>query len=697
MKIEEQERVLNNSKKNMIVSASAGSGKTYVLIQYICRLVCEKRIPIKNLLILTFTKAAATEMKERLLRALKAEKTDEFILKQIDDLSVSNISTIHSFCEYCLKKYANILKINENFEIADENVAKKLKFSAIKNIYDLFKNNYQDELMTINFAFRNDYLKLRESVFLIESMLTSVSNKEEFIDKILNSQVNIYLEAEQILSSFIDKEIFNTIDILEKHHFEDIVDNLSKKFLNFESLRFIDKVQLVIDTNFPPLPKKNEVGAEELNFLKDVRKDFNDLSKKLSELALSEDKINIEKEGKLEKALINFYLKYEEEYKRLKQNVNVLDFSDLEQYMLALSHEKLFNEKFDYVFIDEYQDTNSLQEKIVKKVAEKANFVAVGDAKQGIYGFRLASSEIFLRDVEDFSIKENSNAIFLKSNFRSSVRVLNFINEIFKDTMTLDTANIDYLNTSMLSYKKEYKEEDCFAINIDMVAPKVKEEKKFDIYSVKNDDLTDEINFTELETIKVRIEEILKSKIYDPDIEDYRQVEFKDIAIISRSRNTFFNVLGDYLKEKGIPVITSSKKLIQDNPEIQILINILKITLCFNDDVALLSILMSNFGRFNQDEIYNLLQGQEKTLTEIVQENLVFDKILNLLEKFKQNALAYGYKRAFEILFDETNYYPYLYTQNDEYINTVNIFLSEIEKSGFDFDLPSLISYFENV
>lgn len=112
---------------------------------------------------------------------------------------------------------------------------------------------------------------------------------------------------------------------------------------------------------------------------------------------MDEERVEEEKKGELEKALIKLYVKYEEEYKRLKLNSNVLDFSDLEQYMLSLSKEKLFNENYEFVFIDEYQDTNSLQEKIVKKVAENSNFVAVGDAKQGIYGFRLASSKYFER------------------------------------------------------------------------------------------------------------------------------------------------------------------------------------------------------------------------------------------------------------------------------------------------------------
>lgn len=144
-----------------------------------------------------------------------------------------------------------------------------------------------------------------------------------------------------------------------------------------------------------------------------------------------------------------------------------------------------------------------------------------------------------LKDVEEFNENESSNAVFLKSNFRSSKRVLDFINDIFKDAMTVETAGIDYFNTSMLSYKKEYLDDGEFAVNVDVVEKEEKERKKFDIYSVKEDEIIEDINYNELNTIKARIEEILKSKIFDPEINDFRQVEFKDIAIISRSRNNF--------------------------------------------------------------------------------------------------------------------------------------------------------------
>ena len=130
MIIEEQERVLANDKKNMMISASAGSGKTYIMIKYIAKLICEKRIPVKDFLVLTFTKAAATEMKERLQKALKEQPEDEFIIDQLDALSTANISTIHSFCEKCIKKYANLLDLSENFQIADENISQKIRNSA---------------------------------------------------------------------------------------------------------------------------------------------------------------------------------------------------------------------------------------------------------------------------------------------------------------------------------------------------------------------------------------------------------------------------------------------------------------------------------------------------------------------------------------------------------------------------------------
>ena len=688
MYIKEQDDVLKNNSKNLIVSASAGSGKTHVLIEYISMLVCKKKVPIKKILILTFTKAAATEMKERLLKSLKQEEMNDFVIKQIDDLSVSNISTIHSFCEYCLKKYANILHLNENFQIADGNLAKKLKISALTTAIE--KLNNSPDMLTLKYAFKDDRT-LRASVFEIENMVLSVSDKEKFISD--NLENKNFEKAEKIVCDAIDTKILSTTNILEKLHFDAF--NFKMSFQSvLEEKDMLKKISALGAYKFPPFPKKNEVSENELKFLKKLKSDMEKFFASFTSLDLDEEKLQEEKEGKLEKALMHLFQVYSEEYSLLKKHANLLDFSDLEQNMLTLSTHELFHEEFEYVFIDEYQDTNSLQEKIVKKVAENCHFVAVGDAKQGIYGFRLASSDIFLRDVENFKKEENSNSLFLQSNFRSSGKILNFVNDIFKEVMTKKTAKIDYFPNSMLNPIRKFKDEDM-AVVVDVISADEKEKKDFEIYSVKEDTLESEESLKELETIKIRIDELLKGKIYDPDTDTFRQTEFKDIAILSRSRNGFFNLLGAYLQKNGYPVITSTKKNLLETPEIMVLLNLLKICLHPNDEVALLSVLLSAFGKFQPEQIYSW--KKDRTFEELLQDEQ-FDDFKNLLSTFKEEALSVGYRRAFEKIFDDVNYYAYINAQNDEnLIASVKRFLNEIDVSTYAFDLPNLISYFENV
>ena len=179
--IEEQSKVLKNKKKNMIVSASAGSGKTFVMIKYITKLVCEKNVPIKDFVILTFTKAAAAEMKERLEKSLRSQPNSPYIVEQLDNLATANITTIDAFYERNLKKYANLVGLNENFSILDGNLTKKLKFDAfdvaLKNFYEQNSDGYA-RLIDV---FKNDDEKVREVLLKLEELLDSVSDREKFL------------------------------------------------------------------------------------------------------------------------------------------------------------------------------------------------------------------------------------------------------------------------------------------------------------------------------------------------------------------------------------------------------------------------------------------------------------------------------------------------------------------------------------
>ena len=330
MYIKEQDDVLKNNSKNLIVSASAGSGKTHVLIEYISMLVCKKKVPIKKILILTFTKAAATEMKERLLKSLKQEEMNDFVIKQIDDLSVSNISTIHSFCEYCLKKYANILHLNENFQIADGNLAKKLKISALTTAIE--KLNNSPDMLTLKYAFKDDRT-LRASVFEIENMVLSVSDKEKFISD--NLENKNFEKAEKIVCDAIDTKILSTTNILEKLHFDAFNFKMSLQSV-LEEKDMLKKISALGAYKFLPLPTKNEVSENELKSLKKLKSDMEKFFASFTSLDLDEEKLQEEKEGTLEKALMHLFQVYSEEYSLLKKHANLLDFSDLEQTMPTL-------------------------------------------------------------------------------------------------------------------------------------------------------------------------------------------------------------------------------------------------------------------------------------------------------------------------------------------------------------------------
>lgn len=702
MIIEEQENVLKNDKKNMLVSASAGSGKTYIMIKYITKLICEDQIPVKDLLVLTFTKAAANEMKERLLKTLREKDANEFVVEQIDALSTANISTIHSFCEKCIKKYANLLEISDNFQVLDENLAQKLRSNAFELVFKNFAYDEDEDYFTLISAFKNDKSKIRQIIFDIENLVNSVADKDEFMKKNTENCEELFDDASKFLVDNTKKMLQDTLEDCAKIYisFYDTLKNCLQPILN--SADIVELANCAENFAFPFLPKRKDAGAEVVDALNVVKKNVVKIVDQIKDLRLvDEEVLAVEKSGTLEKIILKLYKNYEKIENNLKKAQNFLDFYDLEKFMKILSEKENLFSGLKFVVVDEYQDTNKVQERIIKNVAKNCNFVAVGDVKQGIYGFRLASSEIFLNDLKEFQADENSAVNFLQSNFRSSQKVLDFVNDVFSKCMTEETTGIDYQNGSMLEGRSEFADEGVTAVNIDVVAPKEKEIfEKSGVYSVKDAQCISENKHENLLLdIKRRIQECLSSKIsVDGKL---RQCTYSDIAILSRKRDDFFSQLEDFLQENSIPVISNSRSLLMDEPEMKVLLNILKIAKCADDDVALLSVLLSPFGNFSMGEVASEKIGNEKSLCEIVfdKNNKKFEKIREIIEKIKLFSQIYGIYETFLKIFAEINYYAYINSKpNHIKLNTfLEKFLAEILSSGFDFDLANLIKYFETV
>lgn len=686
----------------MLVSASAGSGKTFVVIKYIAKLVCEKKVPVQNLLVLTFTKAAAAEMKERLVKALKEHGNDPFIIEQLDALSISNISTIHSFCEKCLKKYANILGINENFSVVDENFSQKIRLSAFEKAMNKFYESANEDYMDLMSCFKNDKEKIKTVLFELETLSNAVADKEEFLIMQKNSTEEYFKKAENYLFESVCNDLRDAVTKTEKLHVLDF-ENLLKSCLSplLESKDLFELANVAKDLKFPMLPKRKDVGDEVVLNLKLIKSIVIKNVEKLKSMSLDNiENVNYQKMGNLEKILISLFEIYEKEEDDIKARQNCLDFYDLEKYMKVLSQKHDLFEGLKYVFVDEYQDTNKVQERIIKNIAKNCNFVAVGDVKQGIYGFRLASSEIFLKDMKEFEAQENSSVRHLQSNFRSNGKVLDFVNDVFKVCMTEDLTGVDYQKSSMLKGMLNFEDDGEKSVHIDLLKEQSVVEKKLPkYYSVKEAEIfVDEKNKNQLNQIKNRIFQVLSSKIFENGT--FRKCKYSDIAILSRKRDPLFNQLENFLVASGIPVISNSRKLLMEEPEIKMLHNFLKIAFCMDDDVALLSVLMSNLCDVNLDDVLKEKENSQEKLCEIVEkdENKIFSLFNENLLKFRKNFIIFGICHSFQMLFAETNYFARLnfegLTKQKHYVEK---FLDEIVNSGFDFDLPSIISYLETV
>ena len=695
----EQVDVLNNDKKNMLVSASAGSGKTFIMIKYITKLVVEKKIPVGQLLVLTFTKAAANEMKERLVRSLKECGNDPFIVEQIDNLPTANISTIDSYCEKMIKKYANLLGISENFEIADENFAQNIKNQAFEKAFKEFENKKYDKYLILVDCYKNSKEKIKNVLFEIENLMQAVSNRNDFLKKNLNSGEDFYEKAAQFLFDYSLKTIKNSLFEIEILGIEKYYQSLRSLFDDAVSSKNIYELakNLKNITKFPKKPLVNTIGQENSDIIDINKKELSKVVEMINSLNLDDEKnVSFQKSAVLEKTILDLFVEYQLQEDQIKKNQNVLDFGDLEMYMAEISEKENLFEGLKYVFVDEYQDTNKIQERIVKNVAKNCNFVAVGDAKQGIYGFRLASCEIFLNDMQTFEEDENSTVKYLKSNFRSDVDILNFVNSVFEVCMTEQNAGIDYKATSMLTKGKDFLKKEKNAVCIDIVQEENEETKLEKVYSVKNSENVLKNNDLKLMLdIKRRIFEVRKTKIFED--KNFRDCRYSDISIISRSRGKLFYALQEYLLESGIPVVSSASGTLFEEVEVKVLLELLKVAKNFDDDIALLAVLLSPFGGFSLEEIVK--QKKCESLCKDVLTNDYFSDFVERIKNFRKDIFVFGVRKAMEKLFKKTNYLSYINakTQHLQINYAIKQFLAKIVESGFEFDLCGLINFFETV
>ena len=632
----EQERAIYTKNRDILVSAGAGSGKTFVMIKRIADSIKSERKSVLNLLVVTFTNAAASEMAVKLERELKRilasnECTPDeakHIREQLDNLGQADICTLHKFCQNIIKKYFYCLDIDPSFNIADENEARVISGMALDKVLEDAKQDARFEPLFFAFDSKRNDKKVRELVEKTYDFLSNQPDLREFRARVNDSYsgdldnnifchfVNDY--AVQMMLYYIEQfdEIRKESALAGYDSLSSMCSNIVQLLHNFERSNTFTQNNFVL-FNLPSLPRivTAKEGCEDLRERADLlKKDLTTKLKNLREKVFLTDNLqtlqnDLQSSHNLMNLIIDLVDNYREQYRLQKLSRNVMDFGDLEHYALEiLSDEAIaqqIKQTYEQVYVDEYQDINDIQESILTKIYSMGNVFLVGDVKQSIYGFRNTNPQIFMKKQSDFAKEDNiqQEAMSLNYNFRSDARILSFVNAIFGDIMTDQLVGLDYANTSKMNAGLDFASPPNAlpVVEVCVLRSAKDEEAKQSpeaVYSVRDAELlpvSEQIEArSEGQIIISKITDLLQkqSKIFDPETKTFRNIKFSDITLLARSRGDYLNAIIDEIATV-FPIESISKDSIFDEYEVQVLFSYLNLLNNIGDDISLTTMLVS--------------------------------------------------------------------------------------------------------
>ncbi len=631
----EQAQAVYHDEGNILVSASAGSGKTFVMIERLIRLIAEGKAGVKQILAVTFTEMAASEMKEKLKVALTKkinETGDKRLIRELQEIPVADISTLHAFSARLIRAYFYAVGLSPDFKILDEAEAGAIKEQCVNKTFREFYEGGEEwfkRLVIRHLESRTDgelkktiikmsdmgrvnadsdiYLKQAQSVYTERGITELLSEFKRELNQKLTRLID---RAKFALKTFTELAKANIVEFI-KELISDI-----ERVLNSSDVYVVKQFE-----NYKlDLPKGVRLTGE----LKVVYQDVSDVRDKFKELMKSAnngltDKLadisSIKRESEHVLGLFELVKRYEELYSSAKIEENGLDFADLEHFALKiLENEQIRKEvkdRYKYIFVDEYQDTNGAQEAIISAL-EKDNLFMVGDAKQSIYGFRGCRPEIFLSKLE--KMRENGQkTVLLNHNFRSSDKVIELVNKVFSYSMTEDYFGMSYKDTSLLQAGGVYGEENGGRVELHLIKNPPRQAKEYEkarIYDILQElsNPNEESLLPTPNLIAHIIEKELGKDFYDPKSKQMRPVQYGDICILTRNKdNKYVRDIVKTLIGYGIPVVSVVKENVCDHPEIRQLIDAVKLIDCFNQDIPLAGVLKSPIGGFSDEELAQIV------------------------------------------------------------------------------------------
>lgn len=696
-----QQKVIDTRNKSILVSAAAGSGKTAVLVERIITMISEGEQPldIDRLLVVTFTNAAATQMKERIGKALDKKLNDNpdntHLQKQVSLLQSAHITTIHSFCLNVIRNYFHHIDLDPSFKIAEESEITLMKSDIISDVLEKWYEEGSEEfhrliesysrsksdipvedliLSLYDFAMSSPWPKawlgnIKEffKFETIEDMANAKWMKEllDYVSVVLNDLLKKIEKAidvcnepdgpEAYLPALISDRIMLT-ELMKENSYEGYV----KAFSDISYTRLSSKRQVDV-----PQAKKDMVKA----LREEMKKGIKDLTNQFFFQPIEEMYSDLKAVSSVMEVLAKLTLDFMEVFAAKKEEKNLIDFNDLEHFALSILVEEKdgeiiptkaaieLSEQFEEILIDEYQDSNLVQETILKSISRENkgiyNRFMVGDVKQSIYKFRLAMPELFLDKFKTYGTWDKdeegkinlTQRIDLDKNFRSRKVVLDFVNDIFEQIMTEAVGGVIYDDAASLKYGELF-EELIPEEELDKLSDEVKYRRANDVELIlvteeeadktkgeSEDNKTEnkedrsfdadeeEIQYTkkelEAKAVAKRIKEITDPDngllLFDKDTLTYRPAELRDIVILLRTMAGWSEVFVNILIQEGIPAYADTGTGYFQTSEIMTLLNMLRIIDNPRQDIPYTGVLYSPIVGLTSDELAQIRLTDRKS------------------------------------------------------------------------------------
>ncbi len=720
-KLSAEQKLILSSSGNILVSASAGSGKTTMMIEKVMTLLING-VDIRRILIMTFTNDAASEMKSRLIENIYTElrahsASSATLKKQLEYLHFANIGTMDSFWKVLYQKYFAVIGKDPSCSIVEPSEGALMLNKAIEKVIQKHIEANDEDFFKLAEALSTgrNLDKVASNIITLRNFMTAQIDEDAFVDSASKDLDKNSPMANFVWDNLRKRFVTKRADIQQFLTLFMEID--AQKFVE-EMQNFLQSVAKLINANdydefnytlqFLEAPPKIGNSIKKCPFTADYSAFVDVVRKLIADAKEYSDAYKDKEQSGIESAkLLELLQQTELEYSHIKKQSNLLDFNDLSKYAVEiLKDEKTrseIKESFDYIFVDEYQDTNYRQEALLEMISNGNNIFVVGDIKQAIYQFRNAEPAIFIDRKNRYDTQKTGTNIPLNSNYRSDERILKFVDNVCGELMTDSFGGVNYKATANFFGEAKYEQvDDLPPVNIAILEKeKVDKSNEQKVYTIKDGEKVSEEIEPDYAYVAGKIKELVGShQIYNCKTKTTTTINYSDIAILVRKWKQGYGI-GDALNSYNIPFnINNSEK--KECKERELLVDYLSIIFNPTKDIRLTNVLLSEIGSLTPNELLKVRKGNtETTLWETIStykgNNIIEDKISIFIKKLEQLQLLSSHNTVSELLsiILQDGYDAILMNKGGNVIGEVNAFIEFIAKSAINNSLEDFLDFYE--